>query len=129
MPMKAMSLILDAAEDLGIGSMDRDEGRARFCAVLIEPTAPLGEFFEDALLRLVVAQTRERFVVPCDGHIVRSCIVCRACDAAREGGTRERRVDDERLIFLQADSHAHDQACIFFEKLLACFFVHALFPF
>ena len=50
-------------------------------------------------------------------------------DAAREVGARERRIDDERLIRLQIDAHAHDQPCIFFEKFLSALFVHALLLF
>ena len=72
---------------------------------------------------------REPFVVPRDRHIVRTRIVRRASDAAREVGARERRVDDERLIRLQIDAHAHNQARIFFEKFLSALFVHAFLLF
>ena len=122
-------LRLDAAEDLRVGSMNRDEGCPLCRTVLVKAATPFGKLREDALLRLVVAQTREPFIVPHDRHIVRTRIVRRARNAAREVGARERRVDDERLIILQIDAHAHDQPRIFFEKFLSVLFVHALLPF
>ena len=109
--------------------MDRDEGRALCRTVLVKAATPFGKLREDALLRLVVAQTCEPLVVPRDRHIVRTRIVRCARNAAREVGARERRVDDERLIRLQIDAHAHNEPRIFFEKFLSALFVHALLLF
>ena len=105
-------LRVDVAEDLGITRRNRDERRALRRVVLVERSPPFGELREERFLAALIADVRELLITPAHDDIMRACRKGLLRDCARERCAFNRRIDDENLVLLQIDAHAHDEVRI-----------------
>ena len=105
-------LRIDVAEDFRIARRNRDERRALRRVILVERAPPFGELREERLLATLIADVCELLITPAHDDIVRACRKGLLRDCARERCAFNRRIDDENLVLLQIDAHAHDEVRI-----------------
>lgn len=105
-------LRVDVAEDLGITRRNRDERRALRRVILVERAPPFGELREERLLAAHIADVRELLITPAHDDIVRARRKGLLRDHARKRRAFDWRIDDEDLVLLQIDAHAHDEVRI-----------------
>ena len=109
------TLRIDVRIEVGIRCRNRDECRPLCRMLIIEHLAPCGELTKTLRICLLKANVGELLIIPVDSDIIGTDIVCLRCECVYEVRTRNRCMDDKRLILLEVDANTNHKSCVFFQ--------------
>ena len=101
--------------EVRIRCCDRDKRSPLFGMIIIEEFLPFRKVLKAFCICLLKANMREHLVIPINGNIICSGIICLRCKHMYEVCAGDWRMNDKRLILLQVDSNANHECGILFE--------------